>query len=55
MADPDDTLAIAYHESGHAVVARALGIKVTSLTIGMPPLPFGGLGWRPVAHCLWRI
>jgi hypothetical protein len=34
MADPSDTLAISYHEAGHAIAARQLGIKVTRVLIG---------------------
>jgi hypothetical protein len=31
--DPDDRMATAHHESGHAVVARALGLEVTRVTL----------------------
>jgi hypothetical protein len=34
MADPDDIMVIAHHEAGHAVVARALGIEVTTINCG---------------------
>jgi hypothetical protein len=38
MADPHDTLAICHHEAGHAIAARSLGIRVTSIMC-RPRLP----------------
>jgi hypothetical protein len=32
-ADPSDRMATAIHEAGHAVIARALGLEVTRVTL----------------------